>query len=64
MCLHQPPRPPADAQDHDSARLSATDPEQGWSPRHNGVVSFADPGELLPDRCAVPAPRTSPDRSA
>ncbi|MEU1946715.1 MULTISPECIES: DUF5999 family protein [unclassified Streptomyces] len=63
MCLHQPPCPSADASDHDSARLVATHPEQGWSLLCNGVVIFADTGELLPDGRAVPAPRISPDQS-
>ncbi|WP_253208998.1 DUF5999 family protein [Streptomyces niphimycinicus] len=64
MCLHQPPCPSADASDHDSARLVATHPEQGWSLLCNGVVIFADTGELLPDGRAVPAPRISPDQSS
>lgn len=63
MCLHEPPCPSADASDHDSARLVATHPEQGWSLLCNGVVIFADTGELLPDGRAIPAPRTSPDQS-
>ncbi|MGP3939897.1 MULTISPECIES: DUF5999 family protein [Streptomyces] len=63
MCLHQPPCPSADASDHDSARLVATHPEQGWSLLCNGVVIFADAGELLPDGRAIPAPRISPDQS-
>nr|WP_236055823.1 DUF5999 family protein [Streptomyces sabulosicollis] len=64
MCLHQPPCPPADAPDHDSARPVVSHPEQGWSLLCNGVVIFADTGALLPDGRAVPAPRTSPDVSA
>ncbi|MER8158854.1 DUF5999 family protein [Streptomyces sp. NPDC094472] len=63
MCLHQAPCPSADASDHDSARLVATHPEQGWSLLCNGVVIFADTGELLPDGRAIPAPRISPDQS-
>ncbi|MEU0807736.1 DUF5999 family protein [Streptomyces sp. NPDC005970] len=64
MCDHQPPCPPAEATDHDSARLVATHPEQGWSLLCNGVVIFADTGELFPDGRVVPAPRTSPDQTA
>ncbi|MEU5732714.1 DUF5999 family protein [Streptomyces antimycoticus] len=64
MCLHQPPCPSADASDHDSARLVASHPEQGWSLLCNGVVIFADTGELLPDGRAIPAPRMSPDQSS
>ncbi|WP_432015225.1 DUF5999 family protein [Streptomyces cucumeris] len=63
MCLHQPPCPAADAPDHDSARLVACHPEQGWSLLCNGVVIFADTGELLPDGRVVPAPRACPDSS-
>ncbi|MEU8825516.1 DUF5999 family protein [Streptomyces sp. NPDC048636] len=64
MCLHQPTCPSADAPDHDSARLVATHPEQGWSLLCNGVVIFADTGELLPDGRVIPAPRACPDQSA
>ncbi|QKV96812.1 hypothetical protein HUT19_38175 [Streptomyces sp. NA02950] len=64
MCLHQPPCPSADATDHDSARLVASHPEQGWSLLCNGVVIFADTGELLPDGRVIPAPRVCPDQSA
>jgi hypothetical protein len=49
MCQHQPPCPPADATDHDAARVVATHPEQGWSLLCNGVLLFEDTGELLPD---------------
>ncbi|WP_344594379.1 DUF5999 family protein [Streptomyces violaceusniger] len=64
MCLHQPPCPPADAPDHDSARPVASHPGQGWSLLCNGVVIFTDTGEILPDGRVIPAPRTSPDPSA
>jgi hypothetical protein len=49
MCQHQPPCPPAEATDHDAARVVATHPEQGWSLLCNGVLLFEDTGELLPD---------------
>jgi hypothetical protein len=49
MCQHQPPCPPAEATDHDAARVLATHPEQGWSLLCNGVLLFEDTGELLPD---------------
>ncbi|WP_214317479.1 DUF5999 family protein [Nonomuraea sediminis] len=49
MCQHRPQCPPADAPDHDSARLVAFHPEQGWGLLCNGVVLFDDAGELLPD---------------
>ncbi|MGW9438648.1 DUF5999 family protein [Streptomyces sp. NPDC055607] len=49
MCTHQPPCPEAHAADHEAARLTTHHPEQGWGRRCNGVVSFEDTGELLPD---------------
>ena len=63
MCQHQPQCPNADALDHDAARVVATFPEQGWSLLCNGVVIFADTGELLPDGRVIPAPRTCPDQA-
>jgi hypothetical protein len=61
MCQHQPPCPPAEAVDHDAARVVASFPEQGWSLLCNGVIVFDDTGELLPDGscvepCRGPAP--------
>jgi uncharacterized protein DUF5999 len=55
MCWHQPPCPPADAPDHDAARLVAFRPEQGWGLLCNGVIVFDDNGELLPDGRSVAA---------
>ncbi|GAA3467286.1 DUF5999 family protein [Nonomuraea roseola] len=49
MRQHQPQCPSADASDHDSARMVAFHPEQGWGLLCNGVVIFDDAGELLPD---------------
>ncbi|WP_018656231.1 DUF5999 family protein [Actinomadura flavalba] len=49
MCPHQPPCPIASASDRDAARTVAHHPEQGWSLLCNGVVTFEDTGELLPD---------------
>ena len=57
MCQHQRPCPPADAPDHQAARLVAFHPEQGWGLLCNGVVIFDDLGELLPDRCSIPSHR-------
>jgi hypothetical protein len=48
-CQHVPPCPPADATDHDAARIVASHPEQGWWLRCNGVITFDDTGELVPD---------------
>ena len=53
MCEHEPPCPGAADPDHDAARLLVTHPEQGWSLLCNGVVTFDDTGELLPDGSAV-----------
>ena len=53
MCKHAPPCPPAVDTDHDAARVVATHPEQGWSLLCNGVVTFDDTGELLPDGRSV-----------
>jgi hypothetical protein len=41
------------APDHMAARVVARHPEQGWSLLCNGVISFDDMGELLPDGRAV-----------
>jgi hypothetical protein len=53
LCAHWPPCPPATATDRDAARVVASVPEQGWSLRCNGVITFDDTGELLPDRSAL-----------
>ncbi|MCW2600662.1 MAG: hypothetical protein JWM02_2491 [Frankiales bacterium] len=53
MCQHHPACPPAEAPDHDAARVVSQHPEQGWVLLCNGVVVFDDTGELLPDRQAV-----------
>jgi len=56
MCEHQPRCPDAAAPDHMAARVVAPRPEQGWSLLCNGVISFTDMGELIPDGHAVPSP--------
>ena len=53
MCQHQPTCPSADASDHDAARVVAAFPEQGWSLLCNGVITFEDNGEIMPDGRAV-----------
>ena len=60
MCPHSPTCPPADATDHDAARVVASHPEQGWSLLCNGVVVFEDYGELLPDGTARAGFRPAP----
>jgi hypothetical protein len=56
MCRHQPHCPAADASDRDAARIVSSHPEQGWNLLCNGVVSFDDTGDLLPDGSII-APR-------
>jgi len=56
MCQHQPRCPDAIAPDHMAARVVAGHLEQGWSLLCNGVVSFDDMGEVLPDGRTVPPP--------
>ena len=53
MCEHAPVCPTASDSDRDAARVIASHPEQGWSLLCNGVVTFDDTGELLPDGRAV-----------
>jgi hypothetical protein len=38
----------------------AAHPEQGWNLLCNGVVTFDDTGELLPDGCIVAPHRAVP----
>jgi len=58
MCQHQPRCPDSSAPDHLAARIVADQPMQGWSLLCNGVIVFADGGELLPDgRAVAPARR-------
>ena len=74
MCTHQPSCPPPYAPDHAAARAIVNHFEQGWSLLCNGVVTFDDTGELLPNNHAVtphqpaigqtPAPRRAPTPSA
>jgi hypothetical protein len=63
MCRHQPHCPSADAPDRDAARVVSSHPEQGWSLLCNGVVSFDDTGDLLPDgKSIAPQQRVPADR--
>jgi Family of unknown function (DUF5999) len=57
MCQHQPTCPSATAPDRSAARLVVAHPEQGWNLLCNGVVSFEDTGQLLPDGRIVPPHR-------
>jgi hypothetical protein len=62
-CAHQPCCPSAAAADRDAARVVSSHPEQGWNLLCNGVVSFDDAGDLLPDGSAIP-PQPRVRRSA
>jgi hypothetical protein len=63
MCQHQTQCPNADAIDREAARILATFPEQGWSLLCNGVISFEDTGEILPDGTMI-EPHRGPARHA
>lgn len=58
-CHHEPSCPSAEAADRDAARVVASHPEQGWNLLCNGVVSFDDAGDLLPDGRAIPPRRAA-----
>jgi hypothetical protein len=64
MCDHAPACPPAASPGHDAARIVVAHPEQGWSLLCNGVVTFDDTGELLPDGRAVAPHRPRASRPA
>jgi Family of unknown function (DUF5999) len=65
MCEHEPPCPPAADIGHDAAKVVATHPQQGWSLLCNGVVTFDDTGELMPDgRAIAPHPPAVPRSAA
>jgi hypothetical protein len=57
MCSHFPTCPSADRPDREAARIVAYHPSQGWALLCNGVISFDDAGEILPDGRAVAPPR-------
>jgi hypothetical protein len=57
MCRHQPHCPDADGPNRDGARVVSAHPEQGWSLLCNGVLTFEDTGELLPNGQII-APRS------
>jgi hypothetical protein len=52
-CPHVPPCPSWEDPDHAAARVVAAHLEQGWSLLCNGVIVFADTGEILPSRVSV-----------
>lgn len=55
MCQHTPSCPSSTAPDREAAKVVSGHPEQGWSLLCNGVISFEDTGELLPD-CSTIGP--------
>jgi hypothetical protein len=59
MCQHQTPCPAAEDNDREAARIVAAHPEQGWSLLCNGVITFEDTGEILPDGSMI-APHRGP----
>ena len=63
MCSHFPTCPSADRPDREAARIVAYHPSQGWALLCNGVISFDDAGEILPDGRAVAPPRRAPQAS-
>lgn len=63
LCQHLTPCPSAEATDREAARAIATFREQGWSLLCNGVITFEDTGEILPDGTAV-EPHRGPARHA
>jgi Family of unknown function (DUF5999) len=64
MCTHWPSCPPANAPDRAAAKVVASHAaEQGWSLLCNGVVLFADTGELLPSGRVVPPHRSTSARA-
>ena len=60
MCQHQPRCADALAPAHGTARVVASQYEQGWSLLCNGVVLFDDGGELLPGGRAIAPPHAHP----
>ena len=61
MCAPTPCCPDSPAPDRDAATVLVAHPEQGWSLLCNGIVLFADTGELLPDGSSI-APHRPTDR--
>ncbi len=52
-CRHAIECPSAEATDREAARVVSTNYTQGWSLLCNGVVTFDDTGELLPDGTSI-----------
>ncbi|MEU5297986.1 DUF5999 family protein [Streptomyces umbrinus] len=56
-CRHTPICPTADSSDREAAQAVVRYPEQDWSLLCNGILVFADTGELLPDGSIIPPHR-------
>lgn len=63
LCQHLPQCPSAHAVDREAAKTVATCREQGWNLLCNGVITFEDTGELLPDGSLI-EPHRGPARHA
>jgi hypothetical protein len=59
-CQHIPACPSSAAPDREAAHVVAAHPEQGWSLLCNGVVTFDDTGDLLPDGSAITPQQRGP----
>ncbi|MCY0929499.1 DUF5999 family protein [Streptomyces sp. H27-H1] len=56
-CDHSPLCPGAEDHDRGEARIVSAHPEQGWNLRCNGILSFEDNGQLLPDGTVIASQR-------
>lgn len=63
FCTHTPACPPFDHPARDTAAAVAVHPEQGWSLLCNGVIVFADTGEILPDGRTIGPHRAEPEHA-
>jgi hypothetical protein len=63
-CPHHPRCPAANAIDHAAARVISSHQEQGWNLLCNGVITFDDTGELLPDGTSIRPHRGSARHTA
>lgn len=54
MCAHEPSCPSPYAVDYAAAHIVAAHPEQGWNLLCNGVITFDDGVDLVPDAAGAP----------
>ncbi|MDJ0383164.1 DUF5999 family protein [Streptomyces sp. G-G2] len=57
LCRHSPPCPGVEDSSRGEARIVSAHPEQGWNLLCNGVLTFEDNGQLLPDGKVIPSRR-------